>query len=174
MRTVPLDGILAKLRPERKAGQSATKAQWQGPLHEIGFHRHWQDAPWDHRRWPSFKAHEFACRHCGELYYDSRMFDRIQMVCTRLGRPLRINSAHRCSVHNRAVGGAAHSRHLRLALDVDVSDMDESGRRRLFGLAREAGFDAFGFYGTFLHVDDRKGRRWWTNKGKETWSFLAH
>jgi len=89
-----------------------------------------------------------------------------------MGRPLRINSAHRCSVHNRRLGGAPHSRHLRLALDVDVSDMDERQRRRLFALAREAGFDAFGFYATFLHMDDRPHRRWWTEKGKETWSFL--
>jgi len=145
----------------------------KGPLgHEIGFHRHWRDAPWDQGRWPNFQPAEFACRHCGQLYFDSRIFDAIQRVRAYMARPLRINSAHRCSVHNRRVGGAAHSRHLRLALDVDASDMDERQRRRLFARCREAGFDAFGFYATFLHVDDRSGRRWWTEKGKETWSFL--
>ena len=164
--------MLAALRLGPRGGPPAAGREWHGPLHEVGFHRHWQGAPWDARRWPNFKAHEFACRHCGELYFDSRMFDRIQMVRTRLGHPLGLNSAHRCSVHNRAVGGAPHSRHLRLALDVAVSDMNADRRRRLFALCKEAGFDAFGFYATFLHVDDRKGRRWWTKKGRETWSFL--
>ena len=140
----------------------------------MAFHRHWRDAPWDPGRWPNFEPPEFACRHCGEIFIDDRMIDGIQQVRARMDRPLRLNSAHRCSVYNRRVGGAAHSRHLRLALDIDASDMGEGAKRRLFELCREAGFGAFGFYATFLHVDDREGRRWWTNTGRETWNFLAH
>ena len=135
-------------------------------------YRHWEDAPWDMARWPNFKPHEFACRHCGEFFYDERMYDQLQFVRNFVGKPTSINSAHRCRIYNRRIGGAPYSRHLRLAFDISAAGWTANERIRLRSGCDQAGFRTFGYYGTFLHTDDRPTRTWWTSKGKVTWNFL--
>lgn len=60
-----------------------------------------------------FQAGELDCRHCGACYVDGRLLEALETLRARLGHtPVRVISAYRCSVHNRAVGGAARSQHL--------------------------------------------------------------
>ena len=118
---------------------------------------HYSEVRWDKRRWPDFGAHEFACNHCGEIYFDPQVFDMAQDVRTMLGASVTINSAHRCVFWNVYVGGAPLSEHKTIALDLAVGNHD---RVRLFDNALAAGFSAFGFYQTFLHVGRRPGKRW--------------
>ena len=124
---------------------------------------------WDDERWPNFRPYEFACKCCGEFYFDEWFFDAIQQLRTALGYPVTINSAHRCPKHNKAEGGSKKSRHLRLALDISTL-----GHRlkQMFAFAKEAGFTSFGFYGSFLHMDDRPGRRWFSKQGRKKWDFV--
>ena len=113
-----------------------------------------------------------ACRHCGEYYHFEWMLDAIQAVRRNLNRPISINSAHRCALHNAsaAVGGAALSEHkVRVALDIAIGKHDPL---RLYQALCGAGFSTFGAYGSFIHVDGRKGRRWATNNGKKVWKGI--
>ena len=127
---------------------------------------HWSHAPWDKERWPTFTAPEMSCPHCGEYYHCERSFDQVQRLRNLLGKGLSLNSVHRCRVHNRFVGGALNSMHLRVALDMRIGNHNPG---QLFKLAQASGFTTFGFYGSFLHTDIRPGRRWITKQGKKTW-----
>lgn len=132
--------------------------------------RHFSEADWDSARWPNFTPAELACRHCGELFWWPEAFDAIQYVRTALGRPLRLFSAHRCSIHNANVGGAPLSQHKRIAFDNSLAGHD---RPALVAACRQAGFTGFGGYATFLHVDLGKPRRWYGNEhGRKLWTGL--
>lgn len=120
-------------------------------------------------RWPNFDLSEFACRHCGESYYWPEFFDKIQTVRSELGRPVRILSAHRCSLHNARVGGAPLSQHLTLAADISAVEHDKMA---LLQVCQNAGFRGFGFYHTFLHIDLGPPRQWWSSeKAKHLWKI---
>lgn len=117
----------------------------------------YKDVPWDSKRWPNFKPIEFACR-CGEFYFDSYAFDCLQTARTNVGQPLRINSGHRCSIHNAKVGGAPDSQHLNIAFDISILTIDDPPD--LYGACLGAGLRGFGFYSTFLHADTGPEREW--------------
>lgn len=68
------------------------------------------------------------------------------------------------------VGGAAQSSHLLVAWDISLRGHSPED---LYAAAVAAGFTTFGHYRTFLHVDPRPGRRWFTKAGRETWRFLV-
>lgn len=136
--------------------------------------KRWQDAPWPRDRWPNFSPVEVACRcahdgrYCaGELYWDPAFFDALQALRDDLGRSVRLNSAHRCDLRNAAVGGAPLSQHKAMAADIDL---DGHHPGRLYRAAVAAGFTSFGFYRTFLHVDQRPGRRWFSQGARELWT----
>lgn len=131
---------------------------------------HYSDAPWDEDRWPNFSAAELACPHCDEYYHSILFLDAIQFVRTKTGKPVRLNSAHRCWFYNasKRIGGAPLSEHKKIAGDIDLEGHDRIGLR---DACIEAGFTGFGYYGTFLHVD--MGRpRWWASKaGRQLWKL---
>lgn len=110
--------------------------------------------PW---RWPNFTPKEMACPCCGEEYIDENSMDALQKLRDIVG-PLKINSAHRCGVHNARVGGAPLSEHLQLAFDISVGQIY---RPKLYFQAQLVGFNGFGFGQTFLHVDMRKRPAFW-------------
>ena len=63
------------------------------------------------------------------------------------------------------------SRHLKIAFDISLTGHDPAV---LLAACRTAGFKAFGFYRTFLHVDTRpRGCQWITKGGNETWKNLV-
>jgi len=133
---------------------------------------HFSLAPWEEARWPNFSAAEMACPHCGEYYHFEWMLDAIQAVRRNLNRPININSGHRCPLYNAShrINGAALSQHkVSLALDLSIGTHD---LLRLYEALCSAGFDTFGAYGTFIHVDSRRGRRWATRAGKATWKGI--
>jgi zinc D-Ala-D-Ala carboxypeptidase len=66
---------------------------------------------------PHFSASEFRCK-CGRKHrlHQAPVAELVQVlerIRARTGRPLRIVSGYRCPAHNRAVGGAPLSEHLR-------------------------------------------------------------
>jgi len=135
-------------------------------------YEHYSQAPWEESRWPNFSAAEVSCRHCGEYYHFEWMLDAIQAVRRNLNRPVGINSAHRCPLYNAsaAIGGAALSEHkMRLAFDIAIGSHNPL---RLYQALCAAGFSTFGAYGTFVHVDARKGRRWATRAGRKVWGGI--
>lgn len=117
---------------------------------------HWRDYKGDWR-WPNFSPAELSCRHCGELYVCEKTMDALQAVREKVARPIIVNSGHRCVTYNKTVGGAAASQHLKLAIDIQAAGQD---RKALLAACEAAGFQGFGFYQTFLHVDMGRPRTW--------------
>ncbi|MBT8169864.1 D-Ala-D-Ala carboxypeptidase family metallohydrolase [Falsiruegeria litorea] len=128
---------------------------------------HWSKVPAGLWRWPNFSAEEIACRGTGKVILDLDAMDKLQALRDQLGVPLILNSAGRSPEHNRAVGGAAKSEHLKgRAFDVSMTNHDPE----LFELAaRAVGFTGFGFYprNNFIHIDTGHDREWgdrWKSK----------
>ncbi len=105
-----------------------------------------------------FSERELACRHCGRVKVSCELMAALEELRRRKGRPLPIISGYRCPRHNRAVGGARRSQHVRgQAADIPA----------LYATAEEAwacGFTGIGTTkGWATHVDVRAGERtWWS------------
>lgn len=103
---------------------------------------------------PHFSRREFRCRHCGRAVVTMRLVQLLERLREISGGPLVIVSGYRCPVHNRAVGGARASYHLRgMAADLveGYAEVDE---------AVAAGFTGIGTKGlSAVHVDTRPGPR---------------
>ena len=129
-------------------------------------------APWDAARWPQFTPREIACRCCGELCIWPEALDALTRLRTSIAAPLRIDSGHRCALHNARVGGAPLSLHKRLAFDLALGAHDPV---RLAAAARASGFTGFGFGQTFLHLDTRAHPAHWFygQRSKAKWTSLG-
>lgn len=72
----------------------------------------------------------------------------------RLERPIAVNSGFRCVVHNRKVGGASTSQHMRgEAADLRISGKPEELARVI---VKNGVFDQLIIYPTFVHVSYKK------------------
>jgi uncharacterized protein YcbK (DUF882 family) len=125
---------------------------------------HYSLAPWDQARWPNFTADQkrLACHHCGEFWYDESYFDALQHARDIVGKPIIVNSGHRCPEHNASVSKAKNaktSQHLRLAFDLSLQNFQEAPHV-LLAACITAGFTSVGLAKTFIHVDKRPGRFW--------------
>lgn len=124
---------------------------------------------WDTRRWRNFKPSDFECPCCGEEYYWPEFLDILQAARELAGIPFKINSGHRCALHNARVGGAPLSQHLNLAVDISVYSHN---RQKILTACRDAGFNGFGFYQNMLHVDLGRPRFWYSGeKAKQKWQL---
>ena len=128
-------------------------------------------AGWDALRWPHFSPREIACPCCGEIHLWPEALDALEKLRTGVAAPLRIDSGHRCALHNARVGGAPLSLHKKLAFDIALNGHDPA---RLLATARAAGFKGFGFGRTFLHLDTRGRPAHWFygTRSKEKWTSL--
>lgn len=130
---------------------------------------HWSEAEWDFSRWPNFHPKEFSSPDNGQLYWWPEFFDKLQAVRRALGKPIKLNSAHRSWRHNLAVGGAPRSEHKRMAVDISLRGHN---RFHLLAACRAAGFTGFGYAQTFLHVDLGRKRFWYYGKlSKKAWAI---
>lgn len=128
-------------------------------------YKHYSDysGPWPYE---NFTKHEVSCKHCGEFYYDAPAMDKLQRLRDLWGRPLVINSGHRCKSHNANVGGAPGSQHLKLAFDVRMPKATASrvsgshSQQEFVRLARQVGFTGIGVYNSFVHLDTGPARTW--------------
>jgi len=128
--------------------------------------KHYSKILWHVHRWPNFSAKELSCICCGEYYHDHDSLDMLQAARTESGRIFHINSGHRCKRHNADVRGAENSQHLKIAFDISLRGHDH---KLLEKILRKAGFSTFGYYGSFIHVDKRLGRIWYSKKGRKLW-----
>jgi zinc D-Ala-D-Ala carboxypeptidase len=120
----------------------------------------WRDVPESAWRWKNFSPRELACKGTGSLLVDPTALDRLQALRDRLGVPLLVTSAYRSPEHNRKVGGAKDSFHLKgCAFDIRMENHDPHAFEMA---AREEGFRGFGYYPKqgFMHIDLGPGRVW--------------
>ena len=110
---------------------------------------------------PSFHLKEFACK-CGGKFADCRrivvtpaLLDLAQAIRDRFyPQGLLVVSGYRCPAHNRAVGGAPASYHVK-GMAIDVPNRISPAQ------ARQAGAKGIGFgsrTGRVNHVDARPGQ----------------
>lgn len=118
--------------------------------------------------WKNFTPEEISCRHCDELWtsssndtplYFKRAMDKLQELRDKWGKPIVINSGHRCIKHNAEVGGASQSQHLAVAFDC-VCPREE--QRAFAKMALEVGFHVARPYpdNGFVHLDMGRPRTW--------------
>jgi zinc D-Ala-D-Ala carboxypeptidase len=115
-------------------------------------YKHWKDVPASEWRWPNFKPSEIACKGDGSLIVHEEALDKLQALRTRLGRPLRINSAYRSPAYNARIEGSSKaSKHMEgRAFDVALVGVT---REELAAAARAVGLVGVGHYASFLHLD---------------------
>ena len=119
-------------------------------------------APW-WWHWKNFTPREVSCKCCGEIW-DSKFgtippiwffesMDALQALRNAYGKPLVINSGHRCKQHNKDSGGVANSKHLtNIAFDCRVPFEEQEHFAKL---AHDAGFHYVLTYPDrgFVHCD---------------------
>lgn len=120
-------------------------------------------------RWPHFRPDELACqcggRGCrGAYWHDADFLDALEALRKEMGRPLRINSGHRCAIWNAVVGGVPNSQHRRIAVDIAFQKHD---RRAMVEAAERLCFTGIGIAKSFLHLDRRETPARWTYPGAE-------
>lgn len=108
---------------------------------------------------PHFDRREFLCR-CPDPGCDGktqppdpRLIETLEALRAGAGgQPILVNSGRRCAAHNRAVGGAANSAHVR-GLAADLRVPDSARRYALVAAAIRLGLRRLGVGPTVLHVD---------------------
>ncbi len=115
----------------------------------------------------NFNVKEFACKGngcCEKVKIDTELVDCLQKIRDHFGVPVIINSAYRCAVHNRVVGGASASKHLLgMAADIVVKGVEP---KEVAKYAESIGVLGIGLYetasdGYFVHIDTRKNKAFW-------------
>ena len=115
----------------------------------------------------NFKPKEVSCPCCGQFVPDYEAYDALQRARDLAKVPFKINSGHRCRIHNARVGGAAKSMHKWIAFDISVVGRN---RQVILKACKDAGFTGFGYYQTFLHVDLGRPRFWYGKGARVLWN----
>ena len=101
-----------------------------------------------------FTAEEFVCPCCGQGRPSRLLVLWLDLLRRAWGGPVRVNSGFRCAAHNRAVGGAARSRHL-LGCAADVAPLMPGPHPDFSALARRLcglpGWELI-VYERFVHI----------------------
>lgn len=102
----------------------------------------------------NFKAKEFRCKDGSDVIkVDEKLVSILQNIRDWAGAPVTINSAYRTPEHNRKVGGASASQHVKgQACDIVVSGKKPVEVARY---AQSIGVNGIIKYDTFVHIDTR-------------------
>lgn len=100
----------------------------------------------------NFDSEEFKCK-CGKcnLEINHEFVKKLQISRDIANIKFTILSGCRCESHNKKVGGAKNSAHLRCcAADIEVTGATKG---KILKAIREAGFKRIGISDSFIHVD---------------------
>jgi uncharacterized protein YcbK (DUF882 family) len=110
-----------------------------------------------------FDREEFACGcGCGFNTVDKELLDVLVVTRVHFDVPVTINSACRCTAHNKSVGGGEKSQHLLgRAADIVVEGVSAYVIQTYLTDLLPGKF-GIGSYDTFTHIDSRSGvpARW--------------
>lgn len=125
----------------------------------------------------NFKLQEFVCKcGCGQTMLSFEGVTLLQMLRDYFGKPVRINSPYRCEKHNKAVGGAKNSYHVKgEAYDIKVEGIHPL---EVAKAALVIGFMGVGVYthngNWFTHVDVRDKKTLWVDvEGSKTPLYVS-
>ena len=126
----------------------------------------WHQAP-EGKASVHFAWSEICCHHCGRVPNEGECQQTavwLEKVRVALGnRRIFCNSWARCETHNRAVGGAPNSYHLKgWAVDITVDGLTPAQAHRELAKLQGTGklIGGLGRYPSFCHVDRGIPRRW--------------
>lgn len=110
---------------------------------------------------PNFNLNEFHCKcafpECKKTYLDLELIEFLEKKRQQIGKPIKINSAFRCTQHNLKIGGKKGSIHLTgKAADIVIPG---ENMKELVSIFEDA--DGLGIYDSFLHVDLRGYKARW-------------
>ncbi|RAZ57416.1 D-Ala-D-Ala carboxypeptidase family metallohydrolase [Campylobacter hyointestinalis] len=102
-----------------------------------------------------FSNKELSCKCCGVNKIDDDFLALLIDIREHAKIPFIINSAYRCEEHNKAVGGAKNSKHLK-GLAVDIAYKDSIELHKIIKSILD--FDTLGksrilIYKSFVHFD---------------------
>lgn len=110
----------------------------------------------------NFESTEFDCnckKYCSATEIDLKLVEYLQKIRDHFGKPVTINSAYRCTKHNKSVGGASNSKHLYgQAADIKVSGVKPL---KVAQYAESIGIKGIGQYSNFVHIDTRENKYFW-------------
>lgn len=122
-----------------------------------------------------FRVSEFASKDGSEvILIDEELVRLLEQIRVWAGAPVTISSAYRSYSHNRAVGGASNSYHVKgQAADIIVSGKTPVEVARF---AQAIGARGVGLYtrSRFVHVDTRLTRYFWENAGGGNFTVTSH
>ncbi len=110
--------------------------------------------------WSNVKAlFPYNYQELGGEGVTAEAYEAINMIRMTTDRRWRVVSGYRDPEKNKAVGGASKSQHIMgIAFDVKVPI---SRRAQFYKAAKNAGFTAYGWGNTTVHID-MGPKRWWT------------
>jgi len=108
------------------------------------------DKDWEKVKY--FRKAEFACPCCGRCEMDKELIWKLDLLRELVGAPLIITSGFRCERHNKAVGGAPNSAHLR-GKAADIACTDNLFRYKILKHAFYIGFPRIGIGKDYIHLD---------------------
>lgn len=115
----------------------------------------------------NFKTNEFKCKGsncCSTTLIDEKLVEYLQKIRAHFGKAVTINSAYRCAIHNKNIGGATNSRHTKgQAADIKVEGVAPA---EVAKYAESIGVKGIGLYetdkdGHFVHIDTRTTKSFW-------------
>ena len=140
-------------------GASSNKSEVKGM---IKFEKGRSDKIAKNFQYKEFDCHGQGC--CSTTIIDEKLVEYIQQIRDHFGKPVTITSSYRCEVHNRRVGGATKSYHMRgQAADIVVQGVSS---REVAKYAESIGILGIGLYetskdGYFTHIDTRTTKSFW-------------
>jgi peptidoglycan hydrolase-like protein with peptidoglycan-binding domain len=125
----------------------------------------------------NFTRAAFQCPcGCTAQMLDGDLAAGLQAVRDKLGVPLTITSGYRCTAHNKAVGGAAASKHL-YGIAADWRTSDRSVNPVALGILAAQHFPAVGIYWygstAFVHTDTRSGKVTWLCTARGQYKYTS-
>lgn len=121
----------------------------------------------------NFKVSEFASKDgSDEVYIDMELIAILQNIRDHFGKAVTINSGYRTPAHNKKVGGATNSYHIKgMAADIVVSGVKPA---EVAKYAESIGVRGVGKYTTFVHVDTRPTKYYWDNTSGSQKTVKTH
>ncbi|MBK8965181.1 MAG: peptidase M15 [Lewinellaceae bacterium] len=91
------------------------------------------------------------------VYMKIKFLEMLDAAREQAGIPFRVNSGYRTPKHNAAVGGVPIRAARGWAADIGARTLEQ--KIRIVRAARSVGFNRFGIYDTFVHLDCDPGKR---------------
>ena len=107
-----------------------------------------------------FKVREFRCKDGSEIIFvDDYMVQILEMLRKKIEKPIIITSGYRTPEHNKKVGGAKYSYHMRgMAVDIKVKEVPPIKVANI--LDRLVDGCGIIVYESWVHFDVRSGKKY--------------